>query len=88
MIDIFLHNVAWLRKYHGLTKKEMAKKLGISVWMLNKIERGELPSGLKIDVLYQIRKVFGIPMADSLSVWLNAEELYKMKKVRKPRETE
>ena len=27
MIDIFLHNITWLRKHYGLSKKEMAKKL-------------------------------------------------------------
>lgn len=68
MIEIFLHNVIWLRKHYGLSKKEMAKKLGISVWMLNKIERGELPSNLKIDVLFDIYKEFGVFMSDVLSV--------------------
>ena len=70
MIEIFLYNVIWLRKHYGLSKKEMAKKLGISVWMLNKIERGELPPNLKIDVLFCIRKEFGVFMLDVLSVRL------------------
>ena len=56
MINTFLHNVIWLRKHYGLTKKAMAEKLGISLWMLNKIENGELPPGLQIDVLFLIRK--------------------------------
>ena len=70
MIDIFLQNIIWLRKHYGLSKKEMAKKLGISRWSLNKIERGELPSNLKIDVLFCIRKEFGVFMSDVLSVRL------------------
>lgn len=70
MIEIFLYNIIWLRKHYGLSKKEMAKKLGISVWMLNKIERGELPPNLKIDVLFCIRKEFGVFMSDVLSVRL------------------
>ena len=70
MIDIFLHNITWLRKHYGLSKKEMAKKLKISVWMLNKIERGELPPNLKIDVLFDIYKEFGVFMSDVLSVRL------------------
>ena len=73
MIETFLHNVTWLRKYYGLSKKEMAKKLKIGIETLNKIERGELPPGLKIDVLYHIRKVFGIPMADIISVPLDSD---------------
>ena len=42
-IEYFCHNIAFLRKSHGLSKKEMAKILGIGIWSLNKIERGELP---------------------------------------------
>ena len=74
MIDTFLQNVTWLRKHYGLSQKEMAKKLEIGVGTLRKIEKGELPSGLRIDVLYCIRKEFGIPMADMISVRLDSAE--------------
>ena len=68
MINTFLKNIIWLRKYYGLTKKEMAGKLGIGVWTLNRIEKGELPPRLNIDVLFYIYKEFGISMSDMLSV--------------------
>ena len=74
MIDIFLYNVAWLRKHYGLSKKEMARKMGIGVGSLNKIEKGELPPGLKIDVLFNIYKEFGIFMSEVISVCLGSEE--------------
>ena len=74
MIDIFLHNVAWLRKHYGLSKKEMAQKLGIGVGSLNKIEEGELPTSLRIDVLFNIYKEFGIFMSDVVSVRLGCDE--------------
>lgn len=74
MIEIFLHNVIWLRKHYGLSKKEMAKKLGISVWMLNKIEKGELPPRLAIDVLFCIYKEFGVFMSDIVTVRLGCGE--------------
>ena len=70
MMDIFLQNIIWLRKHYGLSKKEMAKKLGIGIWTLNKIEKGELPPRLKIDVLFYIYKEFGISMSEMLSVRL------------------
>lgn len=73
MVDTFLHNIIWLRKQYGLSKKEMAHKLGISVWMLNKIEKGELPPNLKIDVLFVIYKEFGVFMSDVLSVPLESD---------------
>ena len=71
MIDILLHNIVWLRKQYGLSKKEMAKKLEISVWMLNKIEKGELPVSLKIDILFCIYREFGVFMSDLLSAQLD-----------------
>lgn len=74
MIDTFLQNVTWLRKHYGLSQKEMAKKLEIGVGTLRKIEKGELPPGLKIDVLYRVRIVFGISMADMISVRLDSAE--------------
>ncbi len=74
MIEIFLHNVAWLRRHYGLSKKEMAQKLGIGVGSLNKIEKGELPAGLRIDVLFNIYKEFGIFMSDVVSVRLGCDE--------------
>ena len=67
MIDIFLYNLVWLRKHHSLSKKEMAKRLGIGLWSLNKIERGELPPRLCCDIIFAVHKNFGIPCADLLS---------------------
>lgn len=66
MIDIFLHNIVWLRKHHGLSKKEMANRLGIGLWSLNKIEKGELPPRLYCDVIFAVYRNFGISYADLL----------------------
>ena len=56
----FLHNVAWLRRHFGLSKKEMAQRLGIGLHSLNKIECGELPAKLGVEVLFRIDREFGI----------------------------
>lgn len=74
MIDIFLNNIAWLRKHHGLSKKEMARKLKISVWTLNRIERGELPPRLSCDMLFAVWKNFGVSISDILSLHLGSNE--------------
>jgi transcriptional regulator with XRE-family HTH domain len=42
-IMAFCENVRYLRKKNGLSKKEMAKKLGIGVKSLELIETGSLP---------------------------------------------
>lgn len=73
-MEVFVYNVIWLRQYYGLSKKKMAEMLEISYWMLNKLEHGILPPNLKIDILFRIYTVFGIPMADILSVRLDSAE--------------
>lgn len=56
----FLNNVLWLRKHNGLSKKEMAKKLNISIKTLNKIENGELPEKLSVEIVFDLYEHFGI----------------------------
>ena len=60
----FLHNIAWLHKHHGLSKKRMAEVLGIGVGSLNKIENGEMPPRLGAGVFLRIYAYFGIRPKD------------------------
>ena len=64
---ILFQNIAWLRKYHRISKKRMAKLLGIGVWSLNKIEKGELPPRLGINIVFAVEKHFGIRPTVQLS---------------------
>ena len=59
-IENFLYNIAWLRKNHGISKKNMAKILKISISTLNKIEEGILPPKLSANVVWRIYLKFGI----------------------------
>ena len=74
MIDFFLQNIAWLRKHHGLSKREMAQRLSISVGTLNKIERGVLPPRLGCEILFAVYRCFGVSMSDILSRRLECDE--------------
>ena len=65
-IQIFLNNVALLRKKHGLSKKAMAKILGIGVASLNKLESGILPPRVTVDVFFRIYNYFGISPTEQL----------------------
>lgn len=66
----FMFNVAWLRKKYGLSKVKMAKLLGIGVGSLNKIEKGELPPRMSVDVVFNIHKHFGIlPKKQFTKLW-------------------
>lgn len=55
-----LHNIVWIRHKNGITKKKMAKILGISMKSLNRIENGEMPSRLGASTVINIYRTFGI----------------------------
>ena len=59
-LERFMRNVTWLRKQHGLSKKHMVKILGIGVGSLNKIENGQMPLRLGVEILERIYIHFGI----------------------------
>jgi len=59
-INNFINNIAYLRKKSGLSKKEMATVLNISIYALNKIERGELPEKLSVEIVFNLQKHFKI----------------------------
>ncbi len=63
-IKQFLVNVAYLRKRHNLSKKEMAQILGIGIGSYNKLEQGILPERLSVDVIFNITDYFKIPPAN------------------------
>jgi len=54
------NNVAWLRKKYKFSKKKMAELLCISVSSLNKLESGQIPQRLGVDILFKIWEHFGI----------------------------
>ena len=57
---ILCKNIKYLRFQHNLSKKEMAKKLGIGIASLSKIESGILPPRLTHELLLLIHEHFGI----------------------------
>lgn len=61
--EIFCRNVAWLRQTHGLSQKEMARRLHIGVGSLRQLEQGRLPPRMGALVFLHIHKAFGLPPA-------------------------
>ena len=57
------HNIIWLRKHHGYSKRKMAELLGIGLWSLNRLERFEIPPKLTVDII--ILAPSAIPFAAS-----------------------
>ena len=60
----FCRNIRDLRITNNLSKKEMAKKLNVSLYVLNKLEKGEMPKRLSVDIIYTIIKNFNVKASD------------------------
>ncbi len=59
-IEIFMKNIATLRKRNNLTKQEMAERIHITVQQLEMIERGEWPAEIEVEVMVYIQRHFDI----------------------------
>ena len=56
----FCANIRYLRKSRGLTQKQMAQKLHVSIRCIRSIEGGHIPPRLGIGILYYLLKEFEI----------------------------
>lgn len=59
-------NVTALRKQHGLSKREMAKILGVGVNTLTQMEQGNLPKSFRAGALLRIQDRFGVSIQSLL----------------------
>jgi len=57
---IFCRNIAFLRKKHSLTQKQMAQIMGTSVYSVRLLEQGFLPKQLPYTVFYPLCDYFGL----------------------------
>ena len=73
-IKYLSYNILCLRRTNNLTKKEMAKILGIGIASLNKIEQGILPPRLSVTILFKIQAHFGIPLSFQISKKVSLED--------------
>ena len=62
-IEIFMKNIATLRKRNNLTKQEMAERIHITVQQLEMIERGEWPAEIEVEVMVYIQRHFDISLS-------------------------
>ena len=73
-LENLIYNLKWLRKELNLSKKQMAKNLGIGVGSLNKMENGVYPPRLKAKVLLAVWDNFGIYPSVLLETRFDEEE--------------
>ena len=62
------HNIKQLRQSHNLSKKSMAKIMGIGVGSLTKLENGILPPRADVNCLLNLHKHFGISISELFQV--------------------
>ena len=60
----FLYNIVYLRKTNNLSKKEMAGILGISIYSLNMLEKGIIPTRLGVEIIFKIQQHFSVSAKD------------------------
>ena len=65
-ILIFAHNLTWLRKKHGLSKRDMARRLGIGMESLNKLEQGIIPPRQTANIFLKYEDILILPPHSSL----------------------
>lgn len=63
-LTIFTKNIIYLRNKNNLSKKEMAKLIGIGTGSLNKLEKGEIPERMSVEVVFEICNAFGLHPCD------------------------
>lgn len=69
---VFCHNLVFLRRQHGYSKKRMAKILGIGIRTLDRLERGEMPPRLGTNILAAVHAYFGITPSRQFTEWLDS----------------
>ena len=62
-MTIFCANVRNIRKVNKLSKKEMAKILGIGVKGLNSLENGVIPVRMNCAVIVRLSIAFNLPVS-------------------------
>ncbi|MBE6999750.1 MAG: helix-turn-helix domain-containing protein [Clostridia bacterium] len=73
-LENLICNIVFLRKHFGISRKRMAKLLGIGVTTLQKLEQGILPPRLGVDIFFHIQRNFGIAPVTILTRRLEEEE--------------
>ncbi len=63
-LKVLCKNIYYLRKKNGLTQREMAGRLNISLYSLRMIERGIIPKNLSCEILYYLQLHFFLDIAD------------------------
>ena len=63
-IVAFSDNIKQLRQSHNLSKKSMAKIMGIGIGSLNKLESGILTPRADVQCLLNLNKHFGISISE------------------------
>ncbi len=63
-LALLCRKIRFLRIQNNLSQQEMAKRLGVSVASLQKIEQNHFPDGVRCSVFQNLNREFNIKFAD------------------------
>ena len=61
------HNICRIRRQYGYSKRKMAELLRLAPSDIERIERGDIPMDMSVEVLFLIERHFGIHPKDLFS---------------------
>lgn len=66
-LQLLCNNIRKLRLKNGLSQKQMAKHLHIGTESLRKMERGEIPPRMGVNLIFYTCKYFGVTIRQLFS---------------------
>lgn len=70
--ETFAKNLVYLRKKYELSRRALAKLIGISPYLLESIEKGITYPSLRLEVFQRLREVFHVDANDLAQIDLSA----------------
>lgn len=69
--DLFFKNFAYFKEKYCLSHKALSRLLGVSVYMIEDIEKNQCKYDLPLAVVMRASQIFGVDLDDMVSVDLS-----------------
>ncbi len=66
--DLFFRNFAYFKDKYCLSRKALSKLLGVSVYMIEDIEKNQCTYDLPLSLIVRTSQIFGVDMDDMVSL--------------------
>ena len=65
--DLFFRNFSYFKAKYCLSRKAMSKLLGVSVYMIEDMEKHQCRYDIPLSLIVRISQIFGVDMNDMIS---------------------